>query len=105
MDNREREERERRAAEIEAKAGHTAECRRPSKEGQRKIWRRKRTKRCPAERKPVQGRQQGPCHLKLIHFRNYNIIHTYQTVCNFRVYLTMIKQSLISILFNDMNRL
>ena len=46
------------------KAGHTAVYRGLSKEGQRKIWRRKRTKRCPAERKPVQGRQQGPHHLK-----------------------------------------
>ena len=46
------------------KAGHTAAYRGPSKEGQRKIRRRKRTKRCPEARKPVQGRQQGPCHLK-----------------------------------------
>ena len=46
------------------KAGRTAAYRGPSKEGQRKIWRRKRTKRCPEARKPVQGRQQGPRHLK-----------------------------------------
>ena len=63
MDNREREERERRAAEIEAR-------RQAAQQRIEDHQRRAREKYgeekgpCPEARKPVQGQQQGPRHLK-----------------------------------------